>query len=315
VSSTDNVTTPDANSYKDSTKVLVHATNPSTVDSAADISSMDANGFTLLWSGSDAGSTRQFVWLAFGNTPLTQSVSDSATPTDALVKAPILREAEAPALSDALVKAPSPRLSETAALADVFAKTASFYRPQDDSAGLSDTSSLAAALSFTETGALIDALAKSAGIHFADTASPSEAFLKSLGLLEQETLSLSDAVRDALALALVDLVALSDAHTQSAGFTRTFSDAASLGEVLTLRPALRLAESLAVADASLRGLGIEIADSEAVLDALTKVWTATLSLSEAIALTETFSRVPTGPHKSLFSVSGDGFARAGLRSR
>jgi hypothetical protein len=49
------------------TKVLRHATNPSTVDAEADLNSFDADGYTLGWTTADA-TAREFVAVSMGST-------------------------------------------------------------------------------------------------------------------------------------------------------------------------------------------------------------------------------------------------------
>lgn len=66
VGSTDNVSTTDENSATVTDKILRHATNPSTTNAEADLSSLDADGYTLNWSTADA-TAREFVALAVGS--------------------------------------------------------------------------------------------------------------------------------------------------------------------------------------------------------------------------------------------------------
>lgn len=65
---TDNVSTSDVNSASITDKILRHASNPSTTDAEADLSSFDADGYTLNWSAADA-TAREFLAMAFGANP------------------------------------------------------------------------------------------------------------------------------------------------------------------------------------------------------------------------------------------------------
>lgn len=65
-SGTDNVSTTDENVASLTDKILRHATNPSTTNAEADLSSFDADGFTLDWTTADA-TAREFGYLAFGS--------------------------------------------------------------------------------------------------------------------------------------------------------------------------------------------------------------------------------------------------------
>jgi hypothetical protein len=64
--STDNVSTTDENSANVTTKVLRHASNPSTTDAEADLTSLDADGYTLDWTTADA-TAREFLAIAVGS--------------------------------------------------------------------------------------------------------------------------------------------------------------------------------------------------------------------------------------------------------
>jgi hypothetical protein len=63
----DNQTTSVAAQVSDTTKVLKHATSPSTVNAEASVSSFDSDGYTLNWSTADA-TAREFIVIAFGST-------------------------------------------------------------------------------------------------------------------------------------------------------------------------------------------------------------------------------------------------------
>ena len=63
---TDAVNPTDENSATVTSAVLRHATNPSTTDAEAVISSLDADGYTLNWTTADA-TTRDFIAVAFGS--------------------------------------------------------------------------------------------------------------------------------------------------------------------------------------------------------------------------------------------------------
>jgi hypothetical protein len=81
VGSVDNVSTTDENSATVTDKVLRHATCPSTTNAEADLSSFDADGFTLNWSTAD-GTAREFLGLAFGSAPVGQQLAPSADSVD-----------------------------------------------------------------------------------------------------------------------------------------------------------------------------------------------------------------------------------------
>lgn len=74
---TDAVNPTDENSATVTSAVLRHATNPSTTDAEAVISSLDADGYTLNWTTADA-TTRDFIAVAFGSTS-TAPVADTET--------------------------------------------------------------------------------------------------------------------------------------------------------------------------------------------------------------------------------------------
>lgn len=65
-SSLDNVATSDTNVAHVEDKVLRHATDPSTTDGEADLSSLDSDGYTLSWTVADAVA-RQFIAVLFGD--------------------------------------------------------------------------------------------------------------------------------------------------------------------------------------------------------------------------------------------------------
>lgn len=65
-STTDNVNPTDANTATVTDKIMRHATNPSTTDAEADLSSFDSGGYTLDWTTAD-GTAREFIGLAFGS--------------------------------------------------------------------------------------------------------------------------------------------------------------------------------------------------------------------------------------------------------
>ncbi len=64
--STDNVSTTDENTASVTDKILRHATNASTTDAEADLSSLDSDGYTLNWTTADA-TAREFVGVAVGS--------------------------------------------------------------------------------------------------------------------------------------------------------------------------------------------------------------------------------------------------------
>lgn len=64
----DAAATSDEGSNLGLAKVFRHATAPSTVDAEADLSSLDADGFTLDWTTADA-TAREFIYLGIGPTP------------------------------------------------------------------------------------------------------------------------------------------------------------------------------------------------------------------------------------------------------
>jgi len=64
--STDNVSTTDNNSATVTDKILRHATNPSTTNAEADLSSFDSDGYTLDWTTADA-TAREFISVVFGS--------------------------------------------------------------------------------------------------------------------------------------------------------------------------------------------------------------------------------------------------------
>jgi len=69
----DAVTTQQSNSNLDRTKILkmlAHADSPTT-DAAADLVSLDSDGFTLNWTTADA-TAREILYLVFGSTPTTR---------------------------------------------------------------------------------------------------------------------------------------------------------------------------------------------------------------------------------------------------
>lgn len=67
VGSADNVSTTDENQATLTTKILRHATGPSTTDAEASFTSFDADGYTVDWTTAD-GTARQFVSLMMGST-------------------------------------------------------------------------------------------------------------------------------------------------------------------------------------------------------------------------------------------------------
>lgn len=73
--STDNVSTTDSNSYTATDGVLVHASNSSTLNAKATISSLDSDGYTVDWGTADA-TAREFTVIGFGDIPV---VPPSAT--------------------------------------------------------------------------------------------------------------------------------------------------------------------------------------------------------------------------------------------
>ena len=64
--SADAAATSDTDSHTSSTKCLTHATQASTIDAEADLSSFDSDGFTLDWTTADA-TAREFVAILFGD--------------------------------------------------------------------------------------------------------------------------------------------------------------------------------------------------------------------------------------------------------
>ncbi len=58
---------PDSSSNVGTSKVIRLATEPSTTDAAADLQSLDSNGFTLNWTTADT-TAREIIYIAFGNT-------------------------------------------------------------------------------------------------------------------------------------------------------------------------------------------------------------------------------------------------------
>jgi len=65
VESVDNAADADLDQRTETTKAIGFATNPSTTDAEADVSTFDADGFTLDWTTAD-GTAREFVYAAFG---------------------------------------------------------------------------------------------------------------------------------------------------------------------------------------------------------------------------------------------------------
>lgn len=80
-SATDNVSPSDANVYTTSSHTLVHATNSSTVNAIADVSTLDSDGFTLDWTTADA-TAREVIYVAFGPAATTPPASSGGS-TDA----------------------------------------------------------------------------------------------------------------------------------------------------------------------------------------------------------------------------------------
>jgi hypothetical protein len=124
-SSTDNVTTTDANSSTVTGKVIRHATNPSTIDAEATVS-FDSSGFTLDWTTADA-TAREFFYLAIGTTSVPIGlVSETDTPQSlGSAKAKVIgqiSEADAPLLLTARKAKTLGQVSETEVLLPMTAR-------------------------------------------------------------------------------------------------------------------------------------------------------------------------------------------------
>lgn len=81
----DAVSTTDENKSSVTTKVLRMAASPSTVEAEADLSSFDADGFTLDWTTADTNA-REFCYLAIGAIERLMSLAGATTPTGGLGK-------------------------------------------------------------------------------------------------------------------------------------------------------------------------------------------------------------------------------------
>jgi hypothetical protein len=241
-------------------------------------------------------------------TAWTQSLSDTGTLADVIVKAPTLFKSDTASLADAIAKSLTLFKSDTASLADAIAK--SFTLNKSDSTTLSDAAVKAVTISKSDTVTLADALIRSLTLLLSDTSvliegsAPNFVPTKAIGLNESDSVSLSDKLAQLLSLLLSEAVTLSDDVVKSIGLneqdTLALSDLLSLaqGYILGLSDTATLTDDalkitaylrqasdvITLADAFINSIGLGVNDTITLSDVTAKL--ISLYQSDSISLSD-----------------------------
>lgn len=259
---------------------ITHLTGTVTTVAAADLTSMDADGFTLNWTTADATQRNEY-YLAFGSAAAGGAVSKTGADTlaPALTETPTLLSAST--LADSL----------TPALAEAAAVQAALSGADTLTPALTEAATLLVALSGADT--LTPALAETAIllglIDRLDTLTP--ALSESASLLV--AVGASDALTPSLADLATLLVALDATDTLTPALTEALDLLARLDRGDALTPALIETATLLGLIERADTLTPTLAEAAALLAALDATDTLTPNLAEAAAVLVALSATDT----------------------